>query len=41
MSSKEVPCDPEDHESHEWNSTVLPWEPRTHITCLNCALASG
>ena len=21
---------------HEWESNVLPWEPRTHITCLRC-----
>lgn len=30
MSAKDGSCE------HEWNSNVLPWEPRTHITCLSC-----
>ena len=30
MSAKDVPCE------HEWDSNVLPWEPRTEFTCLHC-----
>ncbi len=31
MIAKNIPC-----EHNAWDSNIMPWEPRTHITCLNC-----